>query len=104
MEALYKDCYRFHVTSGVQLAMKERKKAPILPQREYIDMILKAWQGSKQPTYPFTWEGLFTVLRKMDLGHLVEEIVKCVTGSVPEKKDSPLPSELGSPGDKEQGV
>ncbi len=104
MEALYKDRYRFHVTSGVQLLMKERKKAPSIPPREYIDLIFKAWLRNKRPIYPSTWEGLFTVLRMMDLGDLVEGIAKCVTGSVPERVDSPEPSELGSPGDNDEGV
>ncbi len=104
MEALSKDRYRFHVTSGTNLLMKEKKRVSTLSSREHIDLIFEAWQRSKRPTYPSTWEGLFTVLRKIGLGHLVDGIAKCVTGSLPEREDSPQPSELGSPGDKEQGL
>ncbi len=104
MEALSKDRYRFHVTSGVHLLLKERQKVPTLPPKEHINLIFEAWQRSKRPTYPPTWEGLFTVLRKMDQGHLVEGIAKCATGSLPGREDSPQPSKLGSPGDKDQGV
>ncbi len=104
MEALSKDRYRFHVTSGVNLLMKEKKRVSTLSPREHIDLIFEAWQRSKRPTYPPTWEGLFTLLRKMGLGHLVEGIAMCVTGSLPERDDSPQPSELGSPGDKDQGL
>ena len=38
----------------------------------------------------------------MDLGHLVEQIAKCVTGSVPEIKGSPQTSELEGPAGEEE--
>ncbi|XP_064401955.1 uncharacterized protein LOC135347813 isoform X3 [Halichondria panicea] len=107
MELLSKDRYRFHITSGVHLLVKDRKKAPTLSPSDYVELIFNAWKRSKRPSYPPTWEGLFTVLRKMDLGHLTEQIAKCVTGSLPEIEDSPLPSESEvqlSPGDKEQAT
>ena len=94
IEALSKDRFRFHFTSGVQLLKKEREKAPTLSARDYVELIFKTWERSKRPTYPATWEGLFTVLRKMDLGHLVNEIAKRVTGTEP-KLDSPPPSQSG---------
>ena len=104
IEALSRDRYRFHVTAGVQLLKNDRQKAPTLSSRGYIELIFKAWERSKRPTYPPTWEGLFTVLRKMDLGHLVEQIAKCVTGSLPEIEDSPQTSEPEGPaGEKEKG-
>ncbi|XP_064401962.1 uncharacterized protein LOC135347816 isoform X2 [Halichondria panicea] len=119
MEVLSKDRYRFHMTSGVQLLVKDRKKAPTLSPSDYVELIFNAWKKSKRPTYPPTWEGLFTVLRKMDLGQLTEQIAKC--GSLPEIEDSPQPSESEvqpskeqvlnkeqevqlSPGDKEQAT
>ena len=97
IEALSRDRYRFHVTAGVQLLKNDRQKAPTLSSENYIVLIFKAWERSKRPTYPPTWEDLFTVLRKMDLGHLVEQIAKCVTGSVPEIEDSPQTSEPEGP-------
>ena len=101
IEVLSKDQYYFHVTSGVQLLENDKQKALVLTPEAYVELILNAWERSKQPTYPPTWEGLFTVLRKMDLGHLVEQIAKCVTGSVPEIEDSPQTSEPeGPPGEK----
>ncbi len=104
MESLSKDRYRFHMTSGVQLLVKDRKKAPTLSPSDYVELIFNAWKRSKRPTYPPTWEGLFTVLRKMDLGQLTEQIAKCVTGSLPEIEDSPLPSESEVQPSKEQGM
>ncbi len=41
---------------------------------------------------------------QIGLGHLLEETAKYVTGSLLEREESPQPSELGSPGDEEQGV
>ncbi len=104
MELLSNDRYRFHITSGVQLLVKHRKKAPTLSPSDYIKLIFNAWKRSKRPTYPPTWEGLFTVLRKMDLGHLTEQITKCVTGSLPEIEDSPQPPESEVQPSKEQGM
>ena len=104
IKALSRDRYRFHVTSGVQLLKKDRERVSALAPKDYVELIFKAWERSKWPTYPPTWEGLFTVLKKMDLGHLVEPIAKCVTGSVPEIEDSPQTSELEGPvGEKEKG-
>ncbi len=106
IEALSKDWYQFHDTAGVQLLTHESFKTLTLSRRDYVELIFSAWERSKRPTYPPTWEGLLAVLRKMDLGHLVEQISKCVTGSLPEKDHSPQPSESEvqlSPGDKEQG-
>ena len=105
MEALSKDYERFYITSKVQFLVRDRKKAPTLSPKHRVELIFNVWERSKRPTYPPTWEGLFTVLRKMDLGHLAEQIGKCVTGSLPETEDSPQPSESEvqlSPGDKEQ--
>ncbi len=107
MEVLSKDRYRFHITSGVQLLVEDRKKAPTLSPSDYVELIFNAWKISERPTYPSTWEGLFTILRKMDLGYLTEQIAKCVTGSLPEIEDSSQPSESEvqlSPGDKEQAT
>ena len=83
-ELLSKDCFRFHVMSDVQLTPEEKQKVHLLSPKKYIELIFTAWERNDQPTYPPTWEGLFTVLRKMDLDHLVEQITKCVTGSVRE--------------------
>ena len=107
MEVLSKDEYRFLITSGVKLLANDKEKALTLSSRDYVVLIFEAWEKSKRPTYPPTWEGLFTVLRKMDLGHLAEQIDKCVTGSLPETEDSPQPFESDvqlSPGYKEQGT
>ena len=101
IEVLSKDQYYFHVTSGVQLL--ENDKALVLTPEGYVELILSAWVRSEQPSYPPTWEGLFTVLRKMELGHLAKQIAKCVTGSVPEievspqllSEDSPKPPPTG---------
>ncbi len=101
MDALSKDLYRFYTTSRVQLSVKDRKKALTLSARDYIEQIFSAWERSIRPTYPPTWESLFTVLRKMDLGHLTEQIAKCVTGSLSEIEDSEVQL---SPGNKEQGT
>ncbi len=106
MELLSKDYQQFYITSGVQFLVKDRRKAPTLSPGHYVELIFNAWKRSKRPTYPPTWEGLLTVLRKMDLGHLIEQITKCVTGSLPEIEDSSRPSESEvqlSP-DKEQGT
>ncbi len=107
MERLSKDYQRFYSTSGVQLLVKDRKKAPTLSPRHYVELIFNAWKKSKRPTHPPTWESLLTVLREMDLGHIAEQITKCMTGSLPEIEDSPQPSESEfqlSPGDKEHGM
>ena len=101
IKVLSRDRYRFHVTSGVQLLKKDRERVPALAPKDYVELIFKAWEGSKRPPYPPTWEGLFTVLRKMDLGHLVEPIAKCVSGSVPEIEG--LPQTSGPTGEKEKG-
>ncbi len=101
MDALSKDLCRFYITSRVQLSVKDRKKAPTHSARDYIEQIFSAWERSIRPTYPPTWESLFTVLRKMDLGHLTEQIAKCVTGSLPEIENSEVQL---SPGNKEQGT
>jgi len=62
---------------------KEREMAPSLCGKDFVKMIFKAWQ-SRRPTYPATWEGLFTVLR-------VQRIAKIVTGT--EFKELPKPQE-----------
>ena len=93
IEELSKDRFRFHFTSGVQLLKADRKRAPSLSPKDYVELIFRAWKTSKRPTYPPTWESLFTVLRKMDLGHLVEQIGKYVTGSLPAVESSPQSSE-----------
>ena len=92
-EELSKDRFRFHVTSGVQLLKADRKRAPSLSPKGYVELIFRAWKTSRHPKYPPTWESLFTVLRKMDLGHLVEQIGKSVTGSLPAVESSPQSSE-----------
>ncbi len=104
MEVLSNDRYRFHITSAVHLLVKDRKKAPTLSPSDYVELIFNAWKRSKRPTYPPTWEGLFTVLRKMYLGHLAEQIAKCVSGSLPEIEDSPQLSESEVQPSKEQGL
>ncbi len=107
MELLSKNYQQFHITSRVQLLAKDRKKAPTLSPRHYVELIFNAWKKSKRPPYPPTWESLLIVLREMDLGHVTEQITKCMTGSLPEKEDSPQLSESEfqlSPGDKEHGM
>ena len=93
IEELSKDRFHFHVTSGIQLLKEDRKRAPSLSSKEYIELIFRAWKTSKRPTYPPTWESLFTVLRKMDLGHLTEQIGKYVTGTIPAIESHPQSSE-----------
>ena len=93
IEELSKDRFRFQVTSGVQLLKGDRQRAPSLSAKDYVELIFRAWLTSKRPTYPPTWESLFTVLRKMDLGHLMEQIGKYVTGSLPAIESSPQSSE-----------
>ena len=90
IEELSKDRFHFYATTGVQLLKKDRQRAPSLSAKDYVALIFRAWLTSKRPTYPPTWESLFTVLRKMDLGHLVEQIV---TGSLPAIESSPQSSE-----------
>ena len=90
IEELSKDRFRFYATAGVQLLKGDRQRAPSLSAKDYVELIFRAWLTSKRPTYPPTWESLFTVLRKMDLVHLAEQIV---TGSLPAKESSPQSSE-----------
>ena len=93
IEELSKDRFRFYATAGVQLLKGDRQRAPSLSAKDYVELIFRAWLTSKRPTYPPTWESLFTVLRKMDLGHLAEQIRKYVTGSPPAIESSQQTSE-----------
>ena len=93
IEELSKDSFRFYATTGVQLLKGDRQRAPSLSAKDYVELIFRAWLTGKQPTYPPTWESLFTVLRKMDLSHLAEQIEKYVTGSLPAIESSPQSSE-----------
>ena len=93
IEELSKDRFRFQVTSGVQLLKWNTEKALSLSAKGHVELIFRAWLTSKRPTYPPTWESLFTVLRKMDLGHLTKQIGKYVTGSLPAIESSPQSSE-----------
>ena len=93
IEELSKDRFRFQVTSGVQLLKRNTEKALSLSAKDHVELIFRAWLTSKRPTYPPTWESLFTVLRKMDLGHLTEQIGKNVAGSLPAIESSPQSSE-----------
>ena len=93
IEELSKDRFRFHVTSGVQLLKADRIRAPSLSPRDYVELIFRAWKKSRYPMYSPTWGNLFTVLRKMYLDHLVEQIQKYVTGSLPAVVSSPQSSE-----------
>ena len=93
IDELSKARFRFQVTSGVQLLKRNTEKALSLCAKGHVELIFKAWSTSKRPTYPPTWESLFTVLRKMDLGHLTEQIGKYVTGSLPAIESSPQSSE-----------
>ena len=93
IEELSKDRFRFYATTGVQLLKGDRQRAPSLSGKDYLELIFRAWLTSKRPTYPPTWESLFTVLRKMNLGHLTEQIGKYVTGSLPAIESSPQSSE-----------
>ena len=89
IEELSKDRFRFYATTGVQLSKGDRQRAPSFSAKVYVELIFRAWLTSKRPTYPPTWESLFTVLRKMDLGHLAEQVGKYVTGSLPAIESSP---------------
>ena len=93
IEELSKDRFRFQVISGVQLLKRNTEKVLSLSAKGHVELIFRAWLTSKRPTYPPTWESLFTVLRKMDLGHLAEQIVKYVTGSLPTIESSPQSSD-----------
>ena len=92
IEALSNDRFRFYFTSEVQLTQKEREITPTLSGNDFVELVFKAWERSKQPTYPATWEGLFTVMRKMDLGHLEQQIAKIVTSTDPQ----PLEDDRGN--------
>ena len=93
IEEFSKDRFRFQVTSGVQLLKRNIEKALSRSAKYHVEQIFRAWLARKGPTYPPTWESLITVLRKMDLGHLAEQIVKYVTGSLPAIESSPQSSE-----------
>ena len=93
IEELSTDRFHFQVTSGIQLLKGDKQRAPSLSAKDYVELIFRAWLTSKRPTYPPTWESLFTVLRKMDLGHLAEQIGKYMTGSLPAIESSPQSSE-----------
>ena len=93
IEELSKDRFRFYAATGVQLLKDDRQRAPSLSAKGHVELIFRAWLTSKRPTYPPTWESLFTVLRKMNLGHLTEQIVKYVTESLPAMESSPQSSE-----------
>ena len=96
------------MAADVQLSQKDKCIAHALPPKGYVELIFQSWERSKKPTYPPTWEGLFTVLEKMNLGYLVEQIVKCVTTVTPiadlEIESFPQASEEEGPaGEKEIG-
>ena len=93
IEELSKDRFRFFATTGVQLLKRDRQRAPSLSAKGHVELIFRAWLTSKRPTYQPTWESLFTVLSKMNLGHLTEQIGKYVTGSLPAIESSPQSSE-----------
>ena len=104
IEILSRDRYHFHVAVDVQLSHEDKCRAHALPPKDYVELIFQSWERSEQPTYPPTWEGLFTVLRKMDLGHLVEGIVKSVTGPTTdfEIESSPQVSEEDGPAEEKE--
>ena len=103
IEILSKDRYRFQVVSDVQFLSDTRRNIPSLSPYDHVKQIFKGWVVSSQPTYKPTWDGLFRVLRKMDLGHLVERIANCVTGSLSEMGDPSQTTELEGPAGNEKG-
>ena len=56
------------------------KRAASLSPKDYVELVFKGWKINKQCTYPPTWDSLFSVLKKMDLGHLTKQIGE-LTGS-----------------------
>ena len=106
IDELSKDRFRFHATSGVKLLKSNHKKAASLSPKDYVELVFKAWKINKQCTYPPTWDSLFSVLTKMDLGHLTEQIGE-LTGSVPAKEPSsaePVMEEVVSLEGEKEGV